>query len=217
MENENFTHSIELIGGITTTDKATKKEITHTTVTFGRRLTVKDLMLIEDDPQSSFNTQHQDLIRRRIITAFGSLKMPLTLPQMLSLDRIDRQDLAEGADYFLQKSRDERKAEYLEDNKVKLFFGFKIADVVYDTVQFGNRLTGNDDVAADRLGLNGIRRVSFELGKQITQLASSEHSLTLDGTVDLETFETLDSEDFGILRIGGEMFTQSFRLGRKKV
>jgi hypothetical protein len=217
MSEENYTHSIELIGGVEITDQKTGKKTIHKNVTFGRRLTVKDLMLIESNPQAQIQTQHQDLIRIRIITALGSLKMPVTLPQLLSLDRVDRQDLAEGADYFLAMSRGERKAEYLPDNKVKLFFGFKIADVVYDTVQFGNRLTGNDDVEADRLGLNGISRLAFELGKQICRLESSEHELSLDGAVGMEDFEPLDGDDFNILRIGGEMFTQSFRLGRKKV
>lgn len=219
MGEKNYTHSIQLVGGIETTDKDSKSKIVtiHKKVTFGRRLTVKDLMLIEDNPQAKLRTQHEDLIRQRMITAFGSLKMPVTLPQLLSLDRIDRQDIGEGADEFIRNSRGGNNAEYLENNKVKLYFGFKIADVVYDIVQFGNRLTGNDEVECDRLGFEGIRRLAFEIGKQISHLESSEHTMLLDGTVLLENFESLDSEDFGLLRVGGEMFTQSFRLGRKKV
>jgi hypothetical protein len=215
--NENTKHSIELIGGYTSKDSKSQEEITHKKVTFGRRLTVGDLMLIADNPQAQIKTQHEDLIRARMITEFGSLKMPVTLPALLSLDRVDRQDIGEAGDYFLQLTRAERSAEFLEDNKVKLFFGFTIADVVYDTIQFGNRLTGNDDVEADRLGLSDIRRMCFELGRQISRLESSEHALTLEGQIKLEQFESLDSEDLGLLRIGGEMFTQSFRLGRGKI
>lgn len=217
MNEKTIEHSIELIGGAIVKDTKSKKELLHTKVTFGRRLTVKDLMTIEDNPQSNLKTQHQDLIRQRMITAFGTMKMPVTLPTLLSLDRVDRQDIETAADEFLQMTRGERKAEYLVDNKVKLFFGFEIADVIYDTVQFGNRLTGNDEVEADRLGLNGIRRRCFELGRQISRLESSEHALTLDCTVSLEQFEKLDGDDLSLLIVGGEMFTQSFRTRRAKV
>lgn len=210
-KEKNYTHSIELLGGFIDKDGNV-----HTKVTYGKRLTAGDLMLIEDDPQAYITTQHEELIRRRMITEFGSIKIP-TLPMLLSLDKVDRQDLDKAQDYFTQKSRGERTAEFMEDNKVKLFFGFNISDVIYDIVQFGNRLTGNDEVEADRLNIRGTRRTCFELGRQISRLESSEHTLVLEGKVDLKDFETLDMEDLGMLRVGGELATQSFRFRRKDV
>lgn len=210
MSEEN-THSIELLGGYTD-----KEGNTYTKVTFGRRLTAGDLMLIEDDPQSQIQTQHEELVRRRMITEFGTMKVPL-LSMLLSLDRVDRQDLDRAQDEFARKTRIDRNAEFLPGGKVKLYFGFKIADEIYDIAEFGNRLSGNDDVEADRLNLRGVRRTCFELGRQISRLESSEHSLVLEGRLDIKHFETLDVEDLGMLRLGGELATQSFRFRRETI
>lgn len=212
MSEKNYTHSIELLDGFT--DKDGK---THTEVTFGKRLSVGDLMMIEDNPQSQFQTQHTDLIRRQMMTRFGTMKLPVTLATLLSLNRIDRRDLAEAADHYVRVSRGERTSEFLSDNKVKLYFGFEVAGEFYDVVQFGNNLNGHDEVEADRLGLTGMRRLCFDLGKQISRLESSEHEMVIEGKVELDAFEKLDGDDLNVLRIGGEMFTQSFRLNRKKL
>lgn len=211
MSEKSFTHTIELLGGYTD-----KEGNLHTKVTFGRRLTAGDLWTIEDDPETQLQTQHQMLISRRMMTEFGTIGIP-TLPMLLSLDRVDLRDMQRAEDYFARNSRENRTAEFLEGNKVRLYFGFQIGEVIYDIAEFGNRLTGNDEVEADRLGLTGVKRTCFELGRQISRLASSDHSLVLEGGVALEYFESVDMEDLGMLRLGGEMATQSFRFRGKAI
>lgn len=214
--SENFTHSIELIEGYKTTDPATGQEIKHTTVTFGRRVTAKDLMSLDNDPQSANQTQYNDLIRRKMITKFGTLKMPVALNVLLSLDSIDRDDLAFAADRFLRESRGERTFEYLDNHTVKLPFGFDIDGTIYNVVRFGNRITGRDNVEADGYG-NGVTRLCFTIGKQIAEISTEDNTASIKGTVELEHFDSLDSEDITILQVGSELWRQSFRHKRKAV
>lgn len=90
----NFEHTIELPIGCTAIDLKTKKEAFHSKVTFGKRLMVKDLIALDNDPQAQNPTQYQDLVRRKMITKFGSLTMPVALNVLLGLDVIDRDDLS---------------------------------------------------------------------------------------------------------------------------
>ncbi len=204
-------HKIQLIGGFTD-----KEDIVHDEVTFGKRLTARDLMDLDNDPQAANPTQYQDLIRRKMITKFGSLKMPVTLNALLALDSIDREDLGAAADKFLAISRGERTSEFRENNEVKLFFGFEIDGMIYDVVQFGNRTTGRDEVAADAVG-NGIARVCFLIGQQISRISTSDGLASIDGKIDLKQFESLDAEDMNLLRIGAKMWRLSFRLRGKTI
>ena len=212
--SDQFEHKIHIIEGYTTTDKKTNEETIHTEVTFGKRLTAKDLMDLDNDPQGQNPTQYQDLVRRKMITKFGTLKMPVPLNILLSLDSIDREDLESAANYFLAMSRGDRTVEYLDNNQVKLAFGFEIDGTEYDLVQFGNRVNGNDEVKADAYG-NGVARRCFLIGRQISKISTSDGAASIDGQVALETFHSLDAESINILWVGAELFRQSFRLGRK--
>jgi hypothetical protein len=191
--------------------------VTHTDVIFGQRLTAKDLMNLDSDPQAQNPTQYQDLIRRKMITKFGSMKMPVPLNALLALDTIDRDDLGTASDKFLQISRGDRTSEMRENHQVKLYFGFEIDGTIYDVVQFGNRTTGKDEVEADASNLQGISRACFLIGKQISRLSTADGLASIDGQVDLETFQSLDGEDLNLLRIGAEMWRISFRLKGKNV
>lgn len=211
------TETIELIGGYTAIDKDTKKEVVHKKVTFGKRLTAKDLIDLENHPQAANPTQHQDLIRRQMITKFGTLIMPVTLNALLSLDSIDRDDLDSAADRFLVLSREDRTGGLRENHEVKLMFGFEIDGAFYDVVTFGNRITGKDEVEADSLGLAGLRRNCFLIGKQISRISTDGGAAEIKGQIDLEKFDSLDSEDLSLLGIGAEVARQFFRVKRNQV
>lgn len=206
------THSVELIEGYTD-----KKGVKHTEVKFGKRPTVGDLMAIERDPQAQNPTLYEDLIRRLMITAFGSLKCPVMLPVLLELDTIDRDDLGAAANEFLRMTRPEDNGELLPDDAVRLMFGITIESTTYNIFKFGNRLTGKDLLDADKNGLIGVSKNAFEIGRQVSEVSHSETGLTVKGILSLEQMASLDSEDFNLLRVAGELYRQSFRARRKTV
>lgn len=189
----------------------------HQDVEFGKRLSVGDLMALDTDPQAKNPTQYNDLVLRKMITKFGKLKMPVPLNVLLGLNSVDREDLQAGADRFLELSRAERTAEYTEDNIVSLRFGFDIDSTIYQAIQFGKLTTGRDEVEADSMGLQGIARECFMIGRQIEKIQTADGQATVEGTLDLAHFRSLDAEDFNLLRIGAQMWRLSFRFARKKL
>lgn len=204
------TKTIELLDGFTD-----KEGNVHRKITFGRRVTVRDIWDLEANPQSGVRTQYNDLFIRRMITKFGELPMPPLLNVLLSLNKYDREDLTEASDAFLRESRGDAKADFIGEDTVKLYFGFEIGGAVYDVVKFGNILTGNDAVDADEFG-EATRRNCFELSREICELSSSETpGLKLTGTVALAAFEDLDSDDYTVLAAAANKWRQTFRLKRK--
>ena len=216
MSEEIKEYTIELGSGYAAKDAETKKEIVHRSVTFGRRLMTQDLINLDNNPQAQNPTQYNDLVRRRMITKFGTLPMPVSLGALLSLDSIDREDLAAAADKFTVESRGETFGEIRENGDVKLRFGFQIGETNYDVVQFGKLTTGRDEVDADALG-PGIARYCCLIGRQITKISTSDGTASINGAVSVEKFYTLDAEDFNQLRIGAKMFEVAFRIKRKSL
>lgn len=214
--SENVEHTIELPIGCTIINPKTKKETFHSEVTFGKRLTVKDLIALDNDPQAQNPTQYQDLLRRKMITKFGTLTMPVPLNVLLGLDVIDREDLEAAGNEFLRSSRGECTAEIRENHEVKLYFGFEIDGTLYDVVQFGNRITGKDEAEADVFG-NGNARLCFLIGRQISRLSTSDGLASIEGKVAIENFNSLDAEDFNLLRTGAEMWKLFFRYKGKTI
>ena len=209
-------HIIELIGGCKSVDRKTSEETIHRKVIFGKRLTVGELIALESSPQAKNPTYYSDLILRKMIVEFGTLTMPVPLNLLLSLDSIDRDDLQEASDKFLESSRGERSFQFLEDNKVKLAFGFNIDGTEYNTVQFGNRINGQDQVEADPLG-RGIAGTCFLIGRQISKISTDDGLASIEGQLELKHFESLDAEGLTVLKVGAEIFRQSFRLEREKI
>jgi phage FluMu protein gp41 len=203
-------HKIKLLTGYTD-----NKKVTHQDVTIGKRVTVGDLMLLDQDPRGSSVTQYNDLVMARMITAFGELKMPLALSVLLSLDEVDREDLQRAGHEFNQMTAGEITPEYGEDHSVRLAFGFKIGEDEYNRVSFGRMLTGHDHVEADRQELAGVSRECFLLGRQITKIRTDNEAVTLDGPVELESFKTLDGMSLQLLRVGAVMYRTSFRFERE--
>lgn len=208
---EPIVHIVELAGGY-----VDKHGVKHTRVTFGHRLNARDLFSIDEDPQGQNPTQYNDLIVRAHITEFGTLPKPVALSILLNLDSVDREDLAEACNVYQAISAEGRTAEFLPDHKVKLAFGFTLNGLNYNQVVFGHRITGMDDVEADRIGLKGIRRACFLMGKQIASIASQDGTAQLAGPIPLHYFSSpdgpLDGMDIAALRGAAELWRQSFRI-----
>lgn len=202
-------HKIELIAGYTDNTRDRK---THRSVTFGKLLTGKMLFVIDADPASSIPTQYQAMILRACITEFGTLRMPVPLTALLSLDTIDMDDLNAAFDRFSKINRGEKEAEIIDKNTVRLAVGYERNGLVYDVVTFGNRLTVMDEVEADNLKLADLKRVCFLAGKQVSRISQSEGQSVLDGPLPLEIFEELVGFDIQTLRVASEVYRQSFRL-----
>lgn len=210
---DSVTHTVELVGGHV--DTAGTR---HTRVVFGRRIMAKDLFALDDDPQAQNPTQYNDLVIRAHITEFGTMKLPIPLSVLLNLDSVDREDLQDGANIFQAMSAEGRSGEFLPDHKVKLGWGFKVNDVVYGHAQFGKRVTGIDDVEADRASLKpGIRRLCFLVGRQITEISTEDGTAKIDGAIPLDYFESLDAADIATLRGAAELWRQSFRIAGASV
>lgn len=203
-------HTIELQFGHT--DPTGK---VHTTVTFGKRLTGGDMMTLDSDPQAQIPTQYNDLMQRKMITKFGTLKVPVALNVLLGLNKIDREDLGLAMSTFLEVSADGRLAEHRENNVVKLRYGFAFDGANYDVVHLDNMTTGFDEVAADGMHLTGISRECYLVGRMISKISSDEGLAAIDGPVDLDKFKDLDAADISLLRTGARLVELGFRLKGK--
>ncbi len=209
----NTTHTIELAGGHQGRDPRTKEPNgeRHTRVTFGHRLTCGDLMNIHDDPQSNVPTQHQLLLLRGAITRFGSLPVPVTLLQLLSLDIADIEDLVAANNEFLSMTQEGRAAEYISESEVRLPFGLEAEGIIYDRVKFGRRVTGLDMVQGEKLGFAELRRDAYLIGREIERLSTGDGAHHLDGPIELQTLEGLDGHDLTTLRTASLVWRDSFR------
>lgn len=195
-------HKIELTYGY-----KDKDGVTHKDVVIGRRLSVKDLVQLDNNPMAQSQTQREQLIRRQMITKFGSLRLPVSLTVLASLDTLDDDQLRIAADKYLQQTREDRQAEYRDNDEVLLIFGIEIDGVTYDLVKFGRRLTVADNIEADSRNLgNGLARILFQLCKQIVEIRNSETGIKLEGPIESEKLFEMDSEDLQVLRFAGEFF-----------
>lgn len=187
----------------------------HDEVEIGKRLLGSDLFEIDEHPLAILKTNREFLFLSRAITKFGDLKLPVALDKLLALDSVDRDDLLEAYNELEMAGAD--KLEVLPDNKLRLGDGLNVEGVVYDTVEFGARLTGKDYVEADQKELDGARRAFYLVGRQVSRLSQSEGEGTLSGPLTLEQMETMHVSDLYSMRGASELWRQSFRRPRKAV
>ncbi len=62
-----------------------------------------------------------------------------------------------------------------------------------------------------------MARDCFLIGKQISKLSTDDGTASIEGKVDLDKFKSLDAEDLSLLKVGAELFRQSFRLNREGI
>lgn len=193
------------------------KGVRHTHVSFGKRLRGRELFEMDADQQSEIPTQHKLMVLRGAITAFGTLPLPVPLSTLLKLDVIDIDDLMTGYNDFLAEGVEGRTAQFISESEVKLPVGYENNGIVYNRVQFGNRITGMELIAAEKEKLTGLKRECFLIGKQIKTLLSEDGKYSLDGTLELQVFEKLDGVDILDMRAASLIWRQSFRAGRSTV
>ncbi|MCP9494290.1 MAG: hypothetical protein MSG64_07530 [Pyrinomonadaceae bacterium MAG19_C2-C3] len=198
-------HTIELGFGYKAKDDATVKR-----VVFGKRPTAGDQMRITDSP-AIVGTQTELMLHRAAITEFGTLKMPVPMSVLISLNENDHEDISKGFDKFLVDTFGEREHERIDDATVRLPFGFESDGSVYDVVRFGYLLKGYDKIAIDRTRATGYRRLCMELSKQIVEISQSTGTLKIEGGVPLEMFENLDAFDLAVLSGAVDDWRDSFR------
>ena len=190
-----------------------KDGVEHREVEVSKRLRGADLFTIDDDPQSNIPTQYQHLLWRTSITRFGGLAMPVALTVLASLDSIDLDDIA---DAYNEVQRGAQDPQILADGKLRLGDGYEHEGVLFDVVEFGHRITGNDYIDADEAGLRDARRAFFLIGRQIKQLSQSEGGATLRGPLGPEAFESFYLNDLYAVRAASEVWRQSFRRARAR-
>jgi phage FluMu protein gp41 len=206
IKKEDNTHKITLIGGYTD-----KEGATHRDINFGKRLKVKNLIDLDQNPQARIPAQREMMLVASSITAFGKLKMPISLMTIFELDSIDIDDLQAGHDEFLQITRQSKKGEVVSETQTRLSFGVERDGVNYNLVTFGRRLSFKDRVEAQRKGLFGVANMLSETVAQIEKITNEETGLELIAPFETELFCNLDLEDFDTLFAGGELWRQSFR------
>ena len=143
--------------------------------------------------------------------------MPVPQLWLLHLDAIDRDDLSEAYNLFSVGGLGERVAESLSDDTVRLAVGYEINGVVYDVATFGTRLIGLHELEADKLELEGVKRLCYLAGQQVVRLSQSEGGGRIEGALSLEVFEQLDMVDIFALEAAARRWRESFRKGRKKI
>lgn len=183
----------------------------HREVEIGNRLLGKDLFEIDEHPLAQLKTNREGLMLSRAITKFGGIKMPVPLAVLQSLDSIDRDDLLDAFNQQESEGAEGRTAAVLSDSTLRLRDGIEVEGVVYDIVEFGNRLTAKHYLEADMQELDGLRRVFYLVGAQVSRLSQSEGQATLEGTLNLETMEVMHVSDLYALRGASEVWRQSFR------
>ena len=214
--DEEIKHEIDLIEGY-----CDKQGVAHKHVVFGKRISAKVLIALDEDPQAQIPTQYRDLVLSKSIVEFGTLPMPVSLLVLLELDTVDRDDLREASNVFGALSLGDREIDIAPDgSRAKLLWGFKIGEVRYDVVEFGNRLTGRDEVEADKANLKqGVSRACFLAGRTIKRISSSDGTAAIDGPVDLTHFnsEDFDADDLSAVLSASELWRQSFRFRGREV
>lgn len=211
--SDETTHEIDLTEGYTDA-----KGVVHRHVVFGKSVTAKRLLALRVDKQSSLQTQYQDLLLAETIVEFGTTPMPVPLTTLLALDLNDREDLHAGRDEFRKKILDGRQVE-VRDAGVRLLFGFKFGESRYPIIEFGNRLTGKDEVEADRIGLTeALARRAFLAGRMISKI-SNDQGGEITGPVEFDKINSddVDEDDLWGLVVSADLWRQLFRVRGKSV
>jgi hypothetical protein len=191
-------HTVYLVTGYT------EKGVTHTEVTFGRRLRGRPLFDISAQAEG---VEYDSRLYQAAVTRFGSLPSPIPLKAFLSLAAIDRELLEEGYNKFMQDSMSGRMSEAIDESTIKLAIGFQQGDLLYNVVTFGNQLTGYDELKAERHRFSAMEKTCFLLGMEITKFSTEDGAHSLETPIGLSVFWQMDAIDLVALnQARGEWF-----------
>lgn len=189
-------HSVELKFGYE--DKDTP-ETKHRRVVFGKRPNAAEFMNAAENSSGS-DTQFSLELAQTAVVEFGEMSMPVPLTVLLSLNQIDREKLLQAYYSFLADSGTEGGAN-LGGGKVKLGVGIERGNKKIVDVEFGKLLTGYDEIDIERESTGVWNANALRMTKEIT----SPKDLTV------QEIESLDIDDFTLLRNAEEEWLNSFR------
>lgn len=190
------TRAVELKFGYE--DKETP-DVIHRRVVFAKRPTGGDFIRSADESGGS-DIQFSLELAKSAITEFGGLEMPVPMTVLLSLNQIDREKLiAEYFSFLVSSEADEGKI--IENGKVELGVGIERSGKKIKNVEFGKLLTGYDEIEIEREARTEWQANGLRLAKQ----------LTVPENVTLAEIESLDIDDFTLLRNAEEQWLNSFR------
>ena len=193
---EKTPHSVELRFGYE--DKETP-DVKHRHVRLGKRPTAADFMKSAEECSGS-DIQFSLGLAQSAIVEFGQLTMPVPLTVLLSLNQIDREKLIKTYFSFLTETGSDG-GEILENGKVRLGFGVERDGKKNVDVEFTRLLDGYAEIEIEREAKTTWEANALRIAKEIT----SPSDLTL------ADIESLDVDDFTLLRNAEEQWLNSFR------
>lgn len=194
-------------------DKETP-EVKHRSVVFGRRSTGADFIRAMENSNSS-DTQFGVEMMVSAITKFGEMQMPVPMTVLLSLNRVDREKLSSEFFLFLAESSN-KKAEKLTDaegketGRIRFAHGIERDGKHIVEFEFGNLLSGYDDIEIERQTGIEEERNAIRIGKEIAQLFTSDGTCIIGGLT-FDEMKSLDIDDFTFLREVEPEWLDSFR------
>ncbi len=180
-------------------------ELFHKHVGFGKRPTGADFIRAAEDGGGS-DLQFALGLAQAAITEFGGLQMPCPMTVLLSLNQIDRERLLNAYYNYLVDTRVGEGA-MLEDGRVRLGKVLERADRQITEVVFGKLLTGYDEIEIESAATSFWQGNVLRMTKEITE----PNDLTV------AEIESLDVDDFTLLRNAEEQWLNSFRQDGEEV
>jgi hypothetical protein len=193
---EKSAHVVELKFGY---EDREAPETMHRRVRFGRRPTAADFIKSAEECGGS-DLQFALALAQSAIIEFGQLPMPVPLTVLLSLNQIDREKLTAAYFLFLGATGGEN-GEILDGGKVRLGTGFERNNKKIVDVTFGKLLNGYDEIEIERQAEGLWHGNALRMTKEIT----APQDLTL------AEIQSLDVDDFTLLRNAEEQWLNSFR------
>lgn len=201
---------VKLSGGY-----ADKAKIAHKDVIFSKILKGRELFsideLLEMLDQSESETLLSAFLLSNSITKFGSLNTPVGTDIILSLDKIDFEDLASAYQKFIAQNGSPKP---IADDKIQLVYGFECNGVKYDVVEFGKLTTGKDALEAENNRLSGNRGTAFLAGKEIARISQSKGKSVLEGSLSLEQLSDFAAIDLLAIMEHSKIWKQIIRTQR---
>ena len=165
----------------------------HRDVTIGRLPLGSDAFAAMHDPESIYPTVLDAYLLRASITRFGSLKLPIPLRSLLSLDSIDMDVLNAAFDEFLLSFTEGKSVELINEHTARLIAGVEISGVTYTHVHFKG--IGKDVPDPSQVGITSVSSQTELacrlLGSRIARLASCDGIHSIDGPITLDIFAKL--------------------------
>ena len=190
-------------------------------VVFGRRMNGDDKIKVEDSPESELVTQKNLLLARTTIVEFGAEQRAPFLDELLELTRADREDLIETYNAYMKRTQGTRRAEELDGERLKLGFGWKVGDDVFDVVVLcdkSNLITGYDEIPIEDTSTGSYEWACKILVSDIRRLEQTGGGgKTFSETVTLDMLRTVDATDLNAMLLFHQKRGRNFRLARKQV